>query len=35
MSKPSLNHVSAIQCSQGRKRCRDASIVRVNSLVNL
>jgi len=32
MSKPSLNHVSAIQCSQVRKRCRNANIVGVNSL---
>jgi len=32
MSKPSLNHVSAIQCSQIRKHCRNASIFSVSSL---
>jgi len=32
MSKPSLNRISDIQCSQTRKRCRNASIFSVSSL---
>jgi len=34
MSKPSLNHVSIIVCSQIRKICRNASIIGVSNLVN-
>jgi len=34
MSKPSLNYVSVIKCSQIRKLCRNASIISVSSLVN-
>jgi len=34
MSKPSLNHVPAFQCSQIRKLCRSASIFSVSRLVN-
>jgi len=34
MSKPSLNHVSVIKCSQIRKSCRNSSIIGVGSLVN-
>jgi len=34
MSIPSLNHLSAIQCSQARKRYRNASIIDVSSLLN-
>jgi len=32
MSKPSLIHVSGIQCSQIRKHCRNASIFSVSSV---
>jgi len=34
MSKPSLNHVSIIKCSQTRQRCLNASIISVSSLAN-
>ena len=34
MSKPSLNHVPDIKCSQIRKRFRNASIIGVSSLVH-
>jgi len=34
MSKPSLNHVSVIKCSQIMKRCRNASIIGISSLVH-
>jgi len=34
MSIPSLNHLSAIQCRQVRKRYRNASIIDVSSLIN-
>jgi len=34
MSKPSLNHVSVIKCSQTRKRCWNASIIVVSSLIH-
>jgi len=34
MSTPSLNHLSAIQCSQVKKRYRNASIIDVISLFN-
>ena len=32
MSIPSLNHISTIQCSQVRKRYRNASIIHISSL---
>jgi len=31
MSMPSLNHISAIQCSQVTKRYRNAGIIDVNT----
>jgi len=34
MSLPSLNHISTIQCSQVRKRYRNASIIDVSGLFN-
>jgi len=34
MSKRSINHLSAIHCSQVRKWYRNASITAVSSLVN-
>jgi len=34
MSIPSLNHLSAIQCSQVKKRYRNASIIEFSSLFN-
>jgi len=34
VQKSSRNHVSAVQYSQVRKRCRNASIIGVSSLVN-
>jgi len=34
VSKPPLNSVSVIKCSQIRKRCRNVSVIGVSSLVN-